>query len=73
MVVVVQESDSGELSLKEWMSDAEYEWRMKLKAVNLVIETDFTADQIHEAQGKWGAAARALLVRAFEPHEIVKK
>ena len=64
---------SGELSLKEWMSDAEYEWRMKLKAVNLVIETDFTADQIHEAQGKWGAAARALLVRAFEPYEIVKK
>ena len=28
---------SEELSLKDWMSDAEYEWRMKLKAVNLVM------------------------------------
>ena len=42
---------SGQQSLNEWMSDAEYEWRMKLKAVNLVIETDFTAECAYMGTG----------------------
>jgi hypothetical protein len=64
---------SEELSLKDWMSDAEHEWRMKLKAVNLVIETDFSAEQVRQVQARYGPAARALLRRDFAPHEIVKK
>jgi hypothetical protein len=47
------------------MSDAEYEWRMKLKPVNLVIETDFSPEQIHEVQARYGSAARALIRRDF--------
>jgi hypothetical protein len=58
---------SEELSLKDWMSDAEYEWRMKLKPVNLVIETDFSPEQIHEVQARYGSAARALIRRDFAP------
>lgn len=63
----------GVESLREWMSDAEYEWRTKLKPVNLVIETDFTAEEIRRAQTKYGNAARRLLSRGFQHREIIKK
>lgn len=32
------------------MFDADSEWRQRLQAVNLAIETDFTEDEIREAQ-----------------------
>ncbi len=54
---------AGQISLKDWMSDAEYEWRQKLKPVNLVIETDFNAEGHGEDQEDWGVAARALRKR----------
>src|SRR4051812_9996477 len=55
------------------MSDADHEWRAKLQRVSLVIETDFSQEEVHEAQSKYGAAARALLARGFSHNEIVKK
>jgi hypothetical protein len=32
----------------DWTSDTEHEWRGKLQPVNLVIETDFSADEVRE-------------------------
>lgn len=64
---------SGDESLRDWMSDAEAEWRTKLKPVNLVIETDFTAEEIRTAQSAYGNTARRLFSRGFEHREIVKK
>ena len=55
------------------MSDADYAWRQRLQPVNLVIETDFTADEVREAQSKYGAAARALLNKGATPKQIVKR
>ena len=34
------------MSLSDWMSDADYRWRQRLEPVNLVIETDFSADEV---------------------------
>lgn len=33
---------SGNQTLSDWMSDAEYGWRARLQLVNLVIETDYS-------------------------------
>ncbi|MCV7176153.1 hypothetical protein H7H98_10395 [Mycolicibacterium sphagni] len=59
--------------LKDWLSDAEYEWRQKLKPANLVIETDFTAKQIERIKKYWGAAVRVLRKRDVSHYEIVKR
>ena len=64
---------AGQISLKDWLSDAEYEWRQKLKPVNLVIETDFTAKNTMQIKKYWGAAVRALRKRDYRHHEIVKR
>ncbi|BBX04652.1 hypothetical protein BST36_27465 [Mycolicibacterium moriokaense] len=61
------------LSLRDWLSDAEYDWRAKLKPVNLVIETDFTAEEIDETKRKWGQAARQLLLRDLSYSDVVKR
>src|SRR5258705_5344241 len=55
------------------MSDADSEWRTRLKPVNLIIETDFAADEIRTAQSKYGAAVRSLRNRGFSYREIIKK
>ena len=64
---------SGQISLKDWLSDAEYDWRQKLKPANLVIETDFTTKQIAQIKKYWGAAVRALRKRDVSYYEIVKR
>jgi hypothetical protein len=64
---------AGQISLKDWLSDAEYEWRQKLKPVNLVIETDFTAKNTVQIKKYWGAAVRALRKRDYSQYEIVKR
>jgi hypothetical protein len=61
------------MSLSDWMFDADYEWRQRLQSVNLAIETDFTEDEIREAQCKFGAASTELRKRGLSPQEIVKK
>ncbi|BBZ20876.1 hypothetical protein MGAD_52110 [Mycolicibacterium gadium] len=64
---------AGQISLKDWLSDAEYEWRQKLKPVNLVIETDFTPANTAQIKKYWGAAARALRKHDYTHYEIVKR
>jgi hypothetical protein len=61
------------MSLADWMSDSDFEWRTRLKPVNLAIETDFSADEIRTAQSKYGAAARQLLDREWTHSEIIKR
>jgi len=51
------------MKLGDWLSDEEFQWRQKLKPARLVIETDFTADQIDTAKNRWGLAAGTLLKR----------
>jgi hypothetical protein len=55
------------------MSDTDYAWRTRLKPVNLVIETDFSADEVRAAQSRYGAAARHMLNRGWLHNEIVKR
>ncbi|MCV7016275.1 hypothetical protein H7I96_00820 [Mycolicibacterium aichiense] len=61
------------MSLKDWLSDAEYGWRQKLRPANLVIETDFTSKQIAQIKKYWGAAVRALRKRDVGHYEIIKR
>lgn len=60
-------------SLSDWVFDADYGWRQRLKSVNLVIETDFSEEEIREAQRNFGAAVRELRGRSFSPQDIIKK
>ena len=60
-------------SLSDWMFDEDYEWRRRLKSVNLVIETDFSEHGIREAQRNFGAAVRELRGRGHSPQDIIKK
>jgi hypothetical protein len=55
------------------MSDAEYQWRRRLKPVNLVVETDFAAEEIRTLQSNYGAAARQLLNRGCSHRQIIRK
>lgn len=50
-------------NLMNWMSDADFEWRKRLKRISLVVEADFTAEEIWVAQKKYGAASQHLLNR----------
>jgi hypothetical protein len=61
------------MSLADWMSDTDYEWRTRLQPVNLVIETDFSADEVRTAQRKYGAAARHLLNQGARHDRIIKR
>src|SRR5690625_2175095 len=57
------------------MSDADYEWRTRLRGINLVVEADFTAEEIWTAQKKYGAASQYLLnrPRRLIHDEIIQK
>jgi hypothetical protein len=61
------------MSLADWMSDADYEWRTRLKPVNLLIETDFSAEEVRTAQSKYGATARLLLDRGWPHSKIITR
>lgn len=60
-------------SLADWMSDADYEWRQRLKPVRLIIECDFSTDEVREAQRNVGRAARHLLSHGRSHREIIKR
>ncbi|WP_232007750.1 hypothetical protein, partial [Mycobacterium gordonae] len=60
-------------SLADWMSDKDFEWRTRLKPVRLVIETDFSADEIRTAQSKYGVAATHLIHRGWTHDKIIKR
>lgn len=64
-------SDSRTLS--DWMSDSEYEWRTRLQPAKLVIETDFSAEEVREAQRKFGAASLHLLKQGVSYQSIIKR
>jgi hypothetical protein len=61
------------MSLEDWMSDKDFEWRTRLKPVNLVIETDFSADEVRIAQSKYGATAGHLLTQGWTHRNIIKR
>ncbi|WP_245850571.1 hypothetical protein [Mycobacterium angelicum] len=54
------------------MSDRDFEWRTRLKPVNLVIETDFTADEVRTAQSKYGAVAAHLVRQGWTHKKIIR-
>lgn len=67
---------SGEISgtsLADWMSDADFEWRKRLQAVNLVVETDFSAEEVRVAQSKYGASVKQLRDKGLSYEEIINK
>ncbi|CAJ1501171.1 hypothetical protein [[Mycobacterium] burgundiense] len=55
------------------MSDADYEWRTRLQSYNLVIEANFTVDEVREAQSKYGTAARHLLNQGVSHRKIINR
>lgn len=61
------------MKLQDWLSDAEFSWRKKLEPARLVVETDFTADQIDTAKARWGMAANALRKQDFAHHHLIKR
>lgn len=61
------------MSLSDWMSDADYAWRQRLQPVSLVIGTDFSAEEVRDAQRKYGAAARHLLNQGAAHGRIIKR
>jgi len=61
------------MSLAAWLSDVDYEWRQKLRGVRLVIETNFSADEVREAQRKFGIAVRHLRNRGASVSKIIKR
>lgn len=60
-------------SLSEWMSDADFKWRQRLAPVRLVIETDFSADEVREAQSNAGRTAQQLLNRDWSYEKVIKR
>ena len=61
------------MSLADWMTDTDFEWRNRLKPVNLVMETDFSADEVKIAQSKYGAAAVHLINRGWTHEKFIKR
>ncbi|MGV0578350.1 hypothetical protein ABQE57_07920 [Mycolicibacterium elephantis] len=55
------------------MSDAEYEWRQRLQPVRLVVETNFSADEVRCAQQKYGAAARQASIQGVSYQSFIKR
>lgn len=62
-----------ERSLSDWMSDEEYRLRQSLEQVSLVVETNFSAAEIREAQRRYGQTAAETLLRGYHHREIIKK
>lgn len=61
------------MSLADWMSDKDFEWRTRLKPVNLVIETDFSGDEVRTAQSKYGLTASHLISHGWTYAKIIKR
>lgn len=61
------------MALAEWMTDTDFEWRQRLQPVNLVIETNFSADEVRNAQSRYGAAAGQLINRGWSHQEIIQR
>lgn len=61
------------VSLADWMTDRDYEWRTKLAPVRLVVEADFSADEVRAAQSKYGMAARQLEKNGRTPTEFIRR
>ena len=55
------------------MTDTDFEWRTRLQPVNLVIETDFSADEVRNAQSRYGAAVGHLINRGWTHEKIIKR
>ncbi|WP_233209466.1 hypothetical protein [Mycobacterium sp. ENV421] len=55
------------------MSDADFAWRQRLAPVRLVIETDFSADEVREIQRNLGRAAQQLINRGWSHEEVIKR
>ncbi len=64
---------SGNQALADWMSDAEHEWRTRLKPVNLVIESDFVSQDIRELQSRYGSRTQQLINLGIARKEMIKK
>lgn len=60
-------------AVADWLSDADFEWRRRLKPVRLVIESDFSADEVRETQRNAGRHARELLNQGWSHQKIIKK
>ncbi|WP_197379998.1 hypothetical protein [Mycolicibacterium mengxianglii] len=61
------------MTLAEWLSDHDHEWRTRLAPTRLVIETDFSAEEVRTAQSKYGAAALQLAKNDRTPAEFIKR
>ncbi len=61
------------MTLAEWLSDHDHEWRTRLAPARLVIETNFSAEEVRTAQSKYGAAARQLAKLNRTPAEFIKR
>ncbi|MBV5246084.1 hypothetical protein KUF57_21315 [Mycolicibacterium sp. PAM1] len=61
------------MALSTWMNDKEVEWRERLRAVKLVVETNFSAHEVRETQKRYGAAARGLLHRDWTHEQFIKR
>lgn len=64
---------AGQRSLSEWMSDEEHRLRQALSPVSLVVETNFSADEISQIQYRYGQAATALLGRGSSYRDVIQK
>lgn len=64
---------SDNRTLSEWISDEEYRWRALLQPVSLVIEADFSEDDVREAQRKFGAMVRQLEKQEIPYRKIIKR
>lgn len=61
------------MSLADWMSDKDFDWRARLAPVNLVIETDFSADEVRTAQSKYGATACHLINHGWTHTKLIRR
>lgn len=61
------------MSLADWLSDVDYEWRQRLLPVSLIIETDFSADEVREAQRKFGIEVRDLRNKGVPVSKIIRR
>ncbi|OHU97395.1 hypothetical protein [Mycobacterium talmoniae] len=57
----------------EWMSDEEHRLRQALEPVSLVVETNFSADEIRQVQQHYGQAATQMLRRGYRYQDVIKK
>jgi hypothetical protein len=60
-------------SLVDWLSDEDHRFRAALEAVNLGVELNLTADEVRDAQSKFGLVAEKMLLAGWRPKDIIKK